>query len=219
MRETKERPDLPMSTDHPKQESKLLDYREIRQRVIDAGYEADITWAESVAFPKDADAFASEVVFVICNSGMKATVARPIYEKVIDCLWTYTDPATVFNHKLKCRAILDVWRRREQLYGEFESLRDDATRLAWLGNLDHIGGITKYHLAKNFGLNVAKPDRHLQRIADHAGTTPQELCERLAKASGDRVGTVDVVLWRASSLGIIDTKNLAALQSLKESTP
>lgn len=31
----------------------------------------------------------------------------------------------------------------------------------------------------------------------------QQLCKRLARESGERVGTVDVVLWFAASKGII----------------
>jgi len=33
----------------------------------------------------------------------------------------------------------------------------------------------------------------------------QSMCERLASGSGRRVGTVDVVLWRACNLGVIDS--------------
>ena len=37
----------------------------------------------------------------------------------------------------------------------------------------------KFHLARNLGLDFAKPDRHLQRIAQSYNTTPQELCEHI----------------------------------------
>jgi hypothetical protein len=37
----------------------------------------------------------------------------------------------------------------------------------------------------------------MERIAKKAHEKVQPLCERLAKASGDRVGMVDVVLWYA----------------------
>jgi len=35
------------------------------------------------------------------------------------------------------------------------------------------------------------------------GSAPQELCERLAKATGDRIAVVDLVLWRACNLGLL----------------
>lgn len=59
------------------------------------------------------------------------------------------------------------------------------------------------HLAKNLGCDVVKPDRWLERLAAAEGTTPHLLCNRLAYASGDRIATVDVVLWRACAIGIL----------------
>ena len=70
-------------------------------------------------------------------------------------------------------------------------------------SLPWIGDITKYHLAKNLGANVAKPDRWLVRLADAEKTTVDQLCRRLAIATGDRVATVDVVLWRACAVGVL----------------
>ena len=78
--------------------------------------------------------------------------------------------------------------------------------LEWLQGLPWIGGITKYHLAKNLGIDCAKPDVHLQRLADREGVTAHVLCERLAKATGYRIATVDLVLWRACATGLIDSR-------------
>lgn len=52
---------------------------------------------------------------------------------------------------------------------------------------------------------MSKRDRGLVLLAVAERTTPEELCERLAAASGDQVGTVDGVLWRACSLGMCFT--------------
>jgi len=81
-----------------------------------------------------------------------------------------------------------------------------ADKVEFCASLPWIGNITKYHLAKNFGADVAKPDVHLQRLADREGTTAQALCERLAKATGYRAATVDVLLWRACANGIINSR-------------
>jgi hypothetical protein len=55
-------------------------------------------------------------------------------------------------------------------------------------------------------MNVAKPDRHLERIAERTGETVADLCARLAAVSGDRIATVDYVLWRAAESGLIVTR-------------
>jgi len=74
--------------------------------------------------------------------------------------------------------------------------------MAFLASLPWIGEITKYHLGKNLGtLDTAKPDRHLVRIAGAEGA--HALCARLARATGDKVATVDVVIWRAANLGLL----------------
>lgn len=49
--------------------------------------------------------------------------------------------------------------------------------------LPRVGGITKYHLAKNLGVDVAKPDVWLERVAAKSGETVHELCGRLSKQS------------------------------------
>lgn len=61
-------------------------------------------------------------------------------------------------------------------------------------------------MAKNFGAQVAKPDVHLQRLADREGVTAQELCERLAAETGWKVSTVDTLLWRAAATGHINSR-------------
>lgn len=162
----------------------------------------DIAWAEGLQPPTDPDVFASEAIFVICNSGMKNTVARRIYHKVQEALERGTPVRDVFRHEGKAAAIEQIWRERATLLGLYLSAED---KLAFCESLPWIGGITKYHLAKNFGADVAKPDVHLQRLADREGCTAQELCERLAQATGWRVATVDTLLWRACALGVIDS--------------
>jgi hypothetical protein len=74
-------------------------------------------------------------------------------------------------------------------------------QLAWLRKLPWIGKITAYHMAKNLGVDCCKPDRHLVRLAQVIDSEPETLCHDLAAATGDRVATVDTVLWRAANLG------------------
>lgn len=163
---------------------------------------ADIAWSESVGLPQNAEEFAGEAIWVICSSGMKHDVARIIQERVNGALETGRPVFEVFKHAHKAKAIETIHRDRERLYQEFLASED---KLAYCETLPHIGGITKYHLAKNCGIDTAKPDVHLQRLADHEGTTAHELCERLAEATGWRTATVDLILWRACASGVYDS--------------
>ena len=78
--------------------------------------------------------------------------------------------------------------------------------IAFCETLPWIGPITKFHLAKNLGSNVAKPDVHMLRLAKLSGTTAQELCERLSRETGYRAATIDLILWRACADGIIHSR-------------
>jgi hypothetical protein len=163
----------------------------------------DIAWAEAIREPVDADDFALEAIFVICNSGMKNTVARGIYERIVKQLYAGAPARDAFKHEGKVKAIEAIWFDRRPLFEQFRQAPD---KLAFCESLPFIGGITKYHLAKNFGAQVAKPDVHLQRLADHEGVTAQALCERLAAETGYCVSTIDTVLWRACANGVINSR-------------
>lgn len=64
-----------------------------------------------------------------------------------------------------------------------------------------MGSVTAYHLAKNIGIDVAKPDRHLERMAAIAGRrSAAEMCFEIAQMVGDKVSVVDLVLWRYATL-------------------
>jgi hypothetical protein len=165
--------------------------------------EDDIVWAMGTRAPEGAVEFAEEVIFVICNSGMRYTVARGIYDRCMVALWAGRPVREVFGHPGKAAAIERIWAERTELLAAYYRADD---KLAYLESLPWIGGITKYHLAKNFGLPYAKPDVHLQRLADHEGSTAQALCERLAGETQLTVSAVDTVLWRACAVGVINSK-------------
>lgn len=197
---------------------KPAEYLALRERVIAAGHDDEIEWSEGLKPPTDAYTFASEYVWVVLNSGMKGQVARIIADRVYPAIEAGKSAGTVFRHQAKVRAIDAFWKKRGELFDAFAALATDAERFAFtdpkglrkrLGVAPSIGKIVRWHLAKNWGIDCAKPDRHLERIAAHYRTTAHDLCAALARATGDRVATVDLVLWRASNLGFIDTKALA----------
>jgi thermostable 8-oxoguanine DNA glycosylase len=68
-------------------------------------------------------------------------------------------------------------------------------------NLPFIGGITKYHLARNIGLiSCAKPDLHLCRWCGRITgredeETVHEVTRRIAESVEKKQGTVDFAIW------------------------
>lgn len=178
------------------------DFRHIISQLGDLG-QSDIEWAESCAPPTDPEDFASEAIFVICNSGMKNTIARNIYRKVMEAIDAGMSASAAFGHPGKAAAIDDIWSRRREI---FEGYMRAPDKLEFCASLLWIGEITKYHLAKNFGAQVAKPDVHLKRLADREGVSAQTLCERLSAQTGYKIATIDTLLWRACANGIINSK-------------
>lgn len=168
-------------------------------------WEEEAQWASRIGPPLDAEFFAMETAYVIVNSGMKAQAAWKIWERVRDRL--AQDPPVsgsgAFGHPGKVKAIDTVWSDRESLFRAYLALEGDSARLAYLGDLPWVGGITRYHLAKNFGVQVAKPDRWLVRVADLHGLSVEAFCAALAEATGYQVPLVDTLIWRCCNLGAI----------------
>lgn len=175
-------------------------YDAIKKRVADGGYGDEIAWAQTVTAPQTPEQFAREYVWVVLNSGMKNAVARGIAKRLLPALETGRSAREVFGHPGKAAAIDSVWGRRRELWAEFMASDD---QLSFCRSLPWIGDITCWHLAKNLGHDCAKPDRWLQRLAVASGETVEMLCARLSRETGDRVATVDLVLWRACSIGVI----------------
>ena len=65
-----------------------------------------------------------------------------------------------------------------------------------------------YHLARNLGIDTVKPDRHLIKLTEHFGySSPLEMCKDIqANLNGgmfltkEKLGTIDVILWRSMNL-------------------
>ena len=139
---------------------------------------------------------------------MKNQIAQKIHEKIINAIADGKCARDVFGHKGKTTAIDQAWESKFELFDKLLGCNSPEETLAYCESLPFIGKITKYHLAKNCGAQVAKPDRWLIRVANESGEGVQELCERISSESGDKVSVVDNVIWRACNLGLWgDQKN------------
>lgn len=184
--------------------------------VWDAGHGHEATWAASVRFATATpQTFLREHAWVALNAGMREAVVRPRFEKLrvvfddwTSAAWIAENEASLqvlarrhFNHERKIAALLAAPRRVLDEGWNVVRASIAATGVEYLQTWPHIGPVTRYHLARNLGLDVVKPDRHLVRLAEALGcASPEALCQEIAAVTGDRVGVVDIVLWRWCSL-------------------
>lgn len=199
-------------------------YLRARSEVIDAGYEREMQWQAGRRLEKITESdFLAELAWVILCSGMKVQVIRDKWPAIASAFYGFASAAKiaenpdlceraalkVFGHKGKIRAIISGARIVDAQAGHggkgFAQLKHllmtSPDPLGILQEFKFIGKVTRYHLAKNIGLDVAKPDRHLVRIADTTGYSDvQEMCETISRVVGDPVPLVDLVLWRYATL-------------------
>lgn len=185
----------------------LKRFRRLEQALADAGYVEDRVWAERLSPPDNAEQFAEAAVYVICNSGMQYRVAQDIFARCMAALQRTGAVRRVFGHPGKAKAIGTIWRDRDKLFAAYLAAND---KVEFCQSLPWIGPVTSHHLAKDLGVNVAKPDVHLVRLARRDKTTVARMCATLARQTGYRLATVDTILWRAAATGIIDSKRYEA---------
>ena len=177
-------------------------FRRLEAALRRRGYGPTIEWSENIQPPINADDFADRTIYVILNSGFRNSVAEPIYHRCVAALRIGHSATTVFGHPGKAPAIDTIWQAREVLFEQYGRAADP---IAFLEEIRWIGPVTALHLGKNLGLQHAKPDVHMERLARRDKTTTARLCERLARATGYRVATIDTMLWKACESGLLNS--------------
>lgn len=193
-------------------------YRELRAWLLehDPDAKAVLQWAQRElgrpATPKD---LATQVVWTILCAGRNAQAARTIEEKVWAQIRQGKPVVDVFGHRGKAAAIERAWRERRQDFAALAAIPEDdeGALIEWCGEVPYIGAATKYQLAKNFGADVVKPDVWLLRLTgvpdrlhgrcNRFFTACMNLCRPLAAATGERIATVDSLLWLACNKGVL----------------
>ena len=156
--------------------------------------------------------FLRELAWVILSAGMAELVvrskfadisasflewrsARSISESAEECV---TNALCHFRHEGKIRAIASAACTLSAA-PSFEDLKEKILRdpIGELQSFAYIGPITAFHVAKNIGIGVAKPDRHLTRLARSSGfESVENFCGTIARFLGEDIRRVDSVLWR-----------------------
>lgn len=175
-------------------------YLDLKAKIIQHGYEKEVAWAESIAPCTSANFFLDEYIWVVLNAGMREQVARGIFGRVQEAIGENIPILEVFAHTGKAAAITKMLTSYHEAFSGYQEATD---KISYLETLPFIGKVTKYHLAKNLGLDCIKPDRHLVRISKSYNMTPVEMCKKLAAETGEKLATIDLVIWRAANLGFI----------------
>jgi len=195
----------------------LLDaYLTAKDAVVARGFAWEIDWQAERRLDRVGESeFLRESAWTVLSAGFRETVVRRLFGPVCEAflgMRTATaiqanrarcrrDALKVFNNRRKVNAILDIASIVDEMGFDHVRRQIEQEEVRFLQTLPYIGPITAFHLAKNLGLPVVKPDRHLQRIAAAAGfSSPLELCQLVSERLGEPVQVVDVVLWRYATL-------------------
>lgn len=192
--------------------------------VIIKGYGGEIDWQDSIDYEElTQQKFMHEISWVIIASGMNDKVVRKIFPLIKKSMFDFQSSDSIcdnkqkcfdnsikiLNHKGKINAILYVAEYIKK--NSFKSLKENISRegISFIQTFPYMGKATSFHLAKNIGLNFAKPDRHLVRISSVLGyNDPHELCEVISNSIQEKKSLVDLVLWRYSTLDKNYIKNI-----------
>lgn len=199
-------------------------YAELRAWMIanDEDTERIMTWSQrEIAPPVSAEALASEVIWIILCAGRSAQAARTIERKVWNAIRDGRPVEQAFGYRAKARAIERAWSERDSDFAAYQALLTRSAGVvdivAWCGSLPFVGADTQYQLAKNIGLDLCKPDIWLCRLCgipdkprkavELRFNASYALCSALGTPIGDKIATVDSLLWLACNKGVLLVDN------------
>lgn len=163
---------------------------------------SDLKWIKSRnTLTSSFKEFYEEYTYVVIASGFRGRTAAKLTPLLINCKGEFDSMYKIFKNERKCKALSTVWR----IYGieekQWQLFRDSLDTVEKLETLPYIGPVTKFHLARNIGLenDIVKPDLHLLRYASELGfETPRKLVEHIhdyEEYNHFALGTIDFILW------------------------
>jgi hypothetical protein len=177
-----------------------------------AGLEGEITWQRNVQLQQFSESdLLREGAWVILCSGFREATVRRIFDHLSLCFFDWESASKIAANSAICLSAARAGFRNKQklnaivrlaelvILGGFEKMKEQilANPIAELQAIPFIGPTTAWHLAKNLGLDSAKPDRHLVRAAAALGFgSPSALCESVSQMFNEQVKVVDLILWR-----------------------
>ena len=187
-----------------------------KEYVLKAGYGFEIDWQESIRLSEVTEQyFLRESAWVILCTGMREAIIRRLFEPISDAFLQWRSAEEISHSSIKCRNnALKLFRHPKKMdailnitsYVAVNGITCIKERVSqegpkFLQQFPFIGPVTSKHLAKNLGVCVAKPDRHLVRIASALDyRSIDTLCNDIAGVTQQPVHVVDLVLWRFATL-------------------
>ncbi len=178
----------------------------------DSGRDAEAHWQRQAALEEFTETdLLREAAWVILCSGFRERVVRRVFDHVSLCFCDWESASAILDADPICRtAAMESFRNPAKLGAivaaalyvngqRFAAFKRAvlAAPLSELQRLPYIGPVTVLHLAKNLGLDVAKPDRHLARISSAFGFDDADhFCTAIATLTGERRKVVDLIVWR-----------------------
>lgn len=204
-------------------------YLDAKSTVLRAGYAWEIDWQESCAIGALTEQrVLREFAWVVLSSGLSERVVRSIFIRITEAFQGWSSARSIWLSRQGCRRdAMHVIRSERKIdailalagyvhyvgFPHFMDALKSCECTTFLQRFPMLGPATSRHLAKNLGVPVAKPDRHLCRIASAVGYRDvARLCNDLSETVGDPVSVVDVVLWRFATL---DRGYLRAFQTCR----
>lgn len=191
-------------------------YHQAKDVVLKAGFGDEILWQASVNFENITESdFLREHAWVTLSAGMRERVIRHVFHAISPCFYNWESAKIIVENESRCRRFalmrFNNIRKVEAIILTAHSISSkgfnafkealNVNPLEILQSLPYIGPVTCYHLAKNIGLQVAKPDRHLTRLANYVGYRDVQLfCKYISLQTGDSIPIVDIVLWRFATI-------------------
>lgn len=187
-------------------------YRKAKALTQKAGYaQEQRLQARAVGHPFTETDLLREAAWVILCSGFREKIVRKAFGYISLCFCDWESACEILKREEQCReaalcairnfgkidAIIAVCRIVDESGFADLKRRIFSDPLKELKKLPYIGDVTVFHLAKNLGFDLAKPDRHLARIAKATGYDDvNKMCREISRIWGDPVSVVDTILWR-----------------------
>jgi hypothetical protein len=191
-------------------------YLTARETLVRLGFAHEVDWQESRRLSNLSEHdFLEQGAWTILACGFREATVRRIFPEISGAFLNWTRARSIARHRVGCEGrarrvfnhapkIGAIGSLCERVANEgFHTIRRkiESDGVEFLRTFAFIGPATSYHLAKNIGLDVVKPDRHLVRLCQAAGfSSPNEMCQLISDTTGDRLAVIDIVLWRYATV-------------------
>src|ERR1051325_2665660 len=161
-------------------ESHFIYYFHAKRIVYENGYFPEVHFQEKIDLQSISKSdFYREYAWVVLSSGMSEKVVKKVFQRISLVFNNWKNPNYIVRHqKKKYVQALSIFNNRPKISALFEMARRlcritcsniinsiQKVGTGYLMKFKFMGPATSLHLAKNLGVNTAKPDRHLVRIA------------------------------------------------------